>query len=276
MEIKVLDKGFVKLVDSMGDDFSIVQMARTSYGGGTKKISEDRSLIRYLMRHKHTTPFEGVIFKFHIKAPIFVFRQWHRHRTWSYNEVSGRYSEMPNEFYTPDETKVTKQNPLNKQGGTDEYIGPKESHLQSFNWCTVFSEEQSKLREYYKEKIDSGMRRELARINLPVSQYSEMYACVDLHNLLHFLKLRISEHAQYEIRVYAQAILDLIKPVVPLTIEAFEDYTLNSISLSALDIKALQQILSTVIIEDTLVDNIFKNKREKEEFIQKYNIINSK
>ena len=186
--VEVLDKGFVRLVDSMGDDDAVVQKARVSYGDGTKTISDDRTLIRYLIRNKHTSPLEGVVFKFHVKAPIFIFRQWHRHRTWSYNEISGRYSVLPEECYVPDEENVTTQDPSNKQGGTDIKIKcpqPDPSFISEneSTWSEHFGIEQQNDRYHYKTRLDLGMRRELARINLPVSQYSEMYATVDLHNL---------------------------------------------------------------------------------------------
>ena len=235
--VRVLDKGFVRLVDSMGSDASIVQAARVSYGEGTKKVSEDEGLIRYLLRHRHTTPFEMVQFKFHIKAPIFVVRQWHRHRMWSYNEESGRYSEMRDEFYVPAEHNVTFQNPDNKQGGTSEQVTPlniknpddwwdcltPEQVAESWSWEETFANEQAMVRSQYERLLGSGMRKELARINLPLAQYTQMYACVDLHNLFHFLKLRQDQHAQYEIRVYADAMLKLIKPIVPMAVNAYED-----------------------------------------------------
>lgn len=279
MEIKCLDKGFVRLVDSMGDDSSIVQAARVSYGKGTKKVSEDEGLIRYLLRNKHTTPFEMVQFKFHIKAPIFVFRQWHRHRMWSYNEYSGRYSEMKDEFYVPDYKKITKQNPNNKQGGTDEWI------LSKRCYSDVFEEEQKEARKNYEHHLATGMRKELARINLPLAQYSEMYACVDLHNLFHFLRLRMDSHAQYEIRVYGDAIGEIVKSKVPVAWQAFEDYILGEMTLNKRDQQAISEVIQSIqnSVTDPSVDlkahvesqivevteRIFSNKREREESIQK-------
>lgn len=245
-EIKVLDKGFVRLVDSMGTDSSIVQAARVSYGKGTKKVSEDEGLIRYLLRHGHTTPFEMVQFKFHIKAPIFVIRQWHRHRMWSYNEYSGRYSEMKDEFYVPDKSKVTKQNPNNKQGGTDDVVPFDDIFdvdLAGQSWSGLFQNQQMESRKNYEEFIASGMRKELARINLPLAQYTEMYASVDLHNLFHFLRLRMDSHAQYEIRVFADALAELIKPIVPVAYKAFEDYILGSVKLTSIEVKILQELI---------------------------------
>ena len=278
-EIKVLNKGKVVLLNHMGDDQSIANSARISYSKGTKKVSNDSGLIRYLMRNWHTTPFEMVELQFYIKAPIFVFRQWHRHRTWSFNEVSGRYSELPDEFYIPEENKITTQSKYNKQGGTDN-IMEDPAGLQE-----QFIDEANEDFSLYGSRLEKGMRKELARINLPLSTYSEMYAKVDLHNLFHFLRLRLDSHAQYEIRVYAEAIAELIKPIVPIAYKAFEDYRLNSIQLSSLDAGGLICILDLLIsskppeeekldpwldktIEST-ADAIFSNKREKAEFLNK-------
>lgn len=272
--ISVLDKGFVKLVSHMGDDSSIAKAARVSYAKGTKSVQDDENLIRYLWRNKHTSPFEMVTFTFHIKLPIFVSNQWVRHRTWSFNQISGRYSEMPDEFYVPDEDKVTKQNPNNKQGGTDEYVGPKDQD----GWSNVFKQEQSAARSQYEEYLSTGMRRELARINLPLSQYTEMYATVDLHNLLHFLRLRLDHHAQYEIRVYAESILNIIRDIVPVTVKAFEDYTLNSLTLSGVEVEALRDFVSNGCVEnlEKLCEKFFKNKRESNEFNSKLKTILNK
>lgn len=297
--VNVLDKGFVKLIDCMGNDTSIAKSARVSYSKGTKTVQDDENLIRYLWRNKHTSPFEMVTFTFHIKLPIFVSNQWVRHRTWSFNQISGRYSEMPDEFYVPDESKVTKQNPANKQGGTDEYvefsqmpdeavrhfteIEYKNSVAPLFSWEKEFMSSQKVLREQYEAYINSGMRRELARINLPLSQYTEMYATVDLHNLLHFLRLRLDHHAQYEIRVYAEAILTLIKDVVPIAVRAFEDYTVDSMSLSGVEIQALQELLQNISVDKfsesvlhKIREKFFVNKREGNEFLIKMNRIFTK
>lgn len=293
-EIKVLDKGFVRLVDHMGTDFSIVQAARVSYGKGTKKVSEDEGLIRYLLRHQHTTPFEMVQFKFHIKAPLFVFRQWHRHRTWSFNEYSGRYSEMKDEFYIPEDSRITKQSVTNKQGSSSEVLtfeeykefynnkdAPPGEKLSFINTAVSqeFEAEQKTIREWYEDKVAMNMSKELARINLPLSQYSEMYASVDLHNLLHFLRLRLDSHAQIEIRVYAEAIYGLIKPIVPICCQAFEDYVLNSKKFSGLEWKTLTAALRESLTEDQVssliislqksADSTITNKRENSEFISK-------
>jgi thymidylate synthase (FAD) len=265
---RVLDKGFVRLVDSMGDDSAIVQAARVSYGKGTKKLSEDRGLIRYLIRNKHTTPLEMVSFKFHIRAPIFVFRQWHRHRTWSYNEMSGRYSEMPKDCYVPKLEHITTQDPNNKQGGTNISVENPE-HIQ-----LIMKESQILMHSEYQDFLSDDVRRELARINLPVSQYSEMYAKTDLHNLFHFLRLRMDSHAQFEIREYANAMYELIKPVVPIAAEAFEEYYLNSVTFNKKDLELLWHVLlqDKEIIEKE-AEKLFENKREKSEAIAKITAI---
>lgn len=268
--IKVLDKGFVRLVDVMGNDTSIVQSARVSYGQGTKQVSEDRALIRYLMRNEHTSPLEMVEFKFHCRMPIFVARQWIRHRTASVNEVSGRYSEMQDMFYVPSPDKVTKQSTVNKQGGSQELV-------ENSNFYSIrFNTEQNNCYKDYQDALKSGMRKELARINLPLSLYTELYWKIDLKNLLHFLKLRLDSHAQYEIQVYGQAMAEIVKNICPITWEAFEDYVLNSVNLTALDIKGLQIINNDVFTEsekEIELQQIFSNKRERQEFDNKINII---
>lgn len=265
-EIKVLDKGFVRLVDHMGDDAAIVQSARVSYGKGTKTVNEDEGLIRYLMRHGHTTPFEMVQYKFHVRAPIFVIRQWHRHRMWSYNEMSGRYSEMPEDCYVPHYKKITLQSKTNKQGGSEDIVLSKKCYSE------IFEEEQIKDKENYQHHLATGMRKELARINLPLAQYSEMYASVDLHNLFHFLRLRLDSHAQYEIQVYGEAIAQFVKELNPIAWKAFEDYQVNSIKLSGPEQKALKELLhhnAKTDILDQIARDTLNNSREKQEFIDK-------
>jgi thymidylate synthase (FAD) len=280
-KLKVLDKGFVRLIDSMGDDSSIVQAARVSYGKGTKTVSDDRNLIRYLMRHRHTTPFEMCTFKFHIKAPIFVVRQWHRHRTFSFNEVSGRYSELPNECYVPKDEHFTKQDPHNKQGGTNEMIQIQKLSdesiedwtekayvdflTDSWSWSNEFESMQEHIHEQYDAFKRTGVRRELARINLPLAQYTEMYASINLHNLFHFLKLRMDSHAQFEIREYANAIYELIKTRVPFACEAFEDYVVESISFSKLE----KELLSTMLKKTKITNDNKISKRELKDFESK-------
>lgn len=221
-----------RLIDHMGSDSAIVQAARVSYGAGTKSVSDDRALIRYLMRHKHTTPFEMVEFKFRIRAPIFVARQWLRHRTASVNEISARYSIIQNDFFLPEELR--KQSTNRGQGG-EEPLGEASANLllkQKASCDMAF--------HTYAELLAKGTARELARAHLPQSTFTEFYWKIDLHNLLHFLKLRIDDHAQKEIRDLANKVYELIKPIVPVTCEAFEDFVLGSVTLSRVEIEALR------------------------------------
>ena len=213
--IKVLDHGHVRLVESMGSDMSIVRNARVSYNAPPRNDGSDEKLINYLVKNGHTSPFESVQFTFDVKAPIFVFRQWHRHRTWSYNEVSARYTELPEEFYVPKAENITTQSTTNKQMRTDE------QHTYADHIANLISERSSDSFATYKHLIEMGCPRELARSVLPVGTYSHMFATVDLHNLMHFLRLRLHSHAQYEIRVYAEAMLKLITPIVPVSVAAF-------------------------------------------------------
>ena len=271
--ISCLDHGHVRLVDCMPRlvedgqtaDSAIVQAARVSYGEGTKTINEDRGLIRYLLRHGHTTPLEMVEFKFHCKMPIFIARQWIRHRTASVNEVSGRYSEVKDEYYVPELADIRAQSTTNKQGGTG--IMP-EDKATSFRYdCISFATDAF---AEYGQHIDAGVSRELARINLPLSTYTEWYWKIDLHNLLHFLALRCDSHAQYEIRVFAEAMLKLITPIVPLTIEAWNDYhpMRGGMRLSRLEVEALTLLLETAdMYSNADIDS--DNKREREEWKQK-------
>lgn len=258
--VRVLDHGFVKLVDVMGDDGSIVQAARVSYGKGTKTVSEDEGLIRYLMRHQHTTPFEMVEFKFHCRMPIFVARQWIRHRTANVNEMSGRYSEMPDIFYKPEPALCTTQSAQNKQGGTGVPIEGAEALSDSFE------ETQVAVYQQYEDYLSKNMRRELARINLPVSLYTEWYWKIDLHNLFHFLQLRMDKHAQYEIRVFAEAMADIVKSKVPVAWKAFEDYSLKSLKFSQLELEALRMMLAGGTPD---LDKLIPSKRERSEFATK-------
>ncbi len=238
-QIECLNGGFVRLVDYMGNDAAIVQAARVSYGAGTKQVRQDRALIRYLMRHWHTSPFEMVEFKFHVKLPIFVARQWIRHRTANVNEYSGRYSILREEFYVPEPEQVRFQSPTNKQGRADQSL-PAEEVAAILDEIV---EQQKALYQSYQRLLEKGVARELARINLPVSLYTEWYWKIDLHNLFHFLQLRMDVHAQYEIRVYANAIAEIIKPIIPMAWEAFEDYRLNARSFSANELRLLSQWL---------------------------------
>lgn len=263
-EFPCLDKGFVRLIDVMGDDNAIVQAARVSYGSGTKKVHEDRGLIRYLMRHLHTTPFEMVEFKFHVKLPIFVARQWIRHRTANVNEYSGRYSEMKDEFYVPDSEQVRAQSATNKQGRADESFAPEEAERIR----TMMRTTQDSLYGEYQELLDTNLAREIARINLPVSNYTEWYWKIDLHNLFHFLRLRIDAHAQYEIRVYGEAMASIVKAAVPLAYEAFEDYIVNSQKFSHQELNVIKALLSSIPTEEELVAKGLSG-REAREFVEK-------
>lgn len=264
-EIACLDKGFVRLVDWMGDDSSIVQAARVSYGKGTKSVSEDTGLIRYLLRNKHTSPFEMVEFKFHVKLPIFIARQWIRHRTANVNEYSGRYSEMPDDCYVPEPMQIRPQSSNNKQGRSDEQFENAKSQAISDSMRFV----QENLFSEYSALLAKGVAREIARINLPLSNYTEWYWKIDLHNLLHFLRLRSDNHAQYEIRVYADAISQIIKQIVPITYAAFEDYVLNAVTFSGQEVEVLKTILSTKKITDKKLETSGLSKREIAEFKEK-------
>lgn len=219
-EIKVLDHGLVRLVDHMGNDLSIVRAARVSYDADWRTGEDegkDEKLIAYLMKNHHTSPFEAVTFTFEVKAPLFVFRQWHRHRTWSYNEVSARYSELPEEFYVPELSDITHQSTSNKQMRTSE------QHDNALLMQSYMRKSMMDAFALYKELLAQGCPRELARAVLPTSTYSRMFATVDLHNLFHFLRLRLHEHAQKEIRVYAEAMLELVEPIVPYAVDAFKE-----------------------------------------------------
>lgn len=238
-QIDCLDKGFVRLIDYMGSDNAIVQAARVSYGEGTKQVSQDRGLIRYLMRHSHTTPFEMVEFKFHVKLPIFVARQWIRHRTANVNEYSGRYSIMKDEFYVPDPEQVRPQSLVNKQGRSEDHL-PDE---QAARVVEIFENAHKRAYADYEEMLSYDLAREIARNSLPLSLYTEWYWKIDLHNLFHFLRLRLDNHAQHEIRVYGEALAALVKDIVPFAWEAFEDYTLHARRFSRMEMLALQQMI---------------------------------
>ncbi len=241
--IKVLDHGFVRLVDFMGDDSRIVQAARVSTGKGTKTEREDRGLIRYMMRLLHTTPFEKVRFEFHSKKPIFVARQWIRHRTGSFNELSARYSELPEEFYIPERFRL--QGTSNMQGG-DEHVSDEMNYL-------LRSALQTKCGDafrFYHEMLEKGVSKELARLVLPVNTYTEWYWTIDLHNLFHFLVLRMDAHAQWETRQYALAIAEMVKEIVPVAWEAFEDYRLNAMRLSDPEVGFLSELTASPYSSD--------------------------
>ena len=241
--IKVLDHGVVRLVEHMGSDLSIVRNARVSYAAewraGEDEGSDSR-LINYLMKNHHTTPFEAVTFTFEVKAPIFVLRQWHRHRTWSYNELSARYRELPEEFYVPAMEQITTQSLDNKQMRTNQ------EHPEARLIAGYIENHSIMAFGHYKGLLKLGAPRELARSVLPVGAYSHMFCTVDLHNLFHFLRLRLHSHAQYEIRVYAQALLELIEPIVPVAVKAFKKHVLEAPSVEELQrtIKQLEEQLS--------------------------------
>ena len=247
--IKCLDKGFVRLVDSMGGDDAIVQAARVSYGQGTSKVSQDRGLIRYLMRHRHTTPFEMVEFKFHCKMPIFVARQWVRHRTANINEYSLRYSEARDEFYFPDPEHIQFQSALNKQGRSGEV--PLELKQKVLDYFKEISERSFTM---YQELNEEGIARELARSLLPVNIYTEWYWKNDLHNLLHFIGLRSDSHAQYEIRVYSDAMAVSVKAVAPFAWEAYQDYVVHGMRFSRIEQNLLEKQLPPRVVDDILED----------------------
>ena len=250
--IPVLDYGFIRVIDYMGDDSSIVQAARVSYGKGTKKISQDKGLINYLMRHAHTTPFEMCEIKFHIKLPIFIARQWVRHRTASINEYSARYSVLDKEFYIPSREDLAAQSSSNKQGRED-FLSEAESN-EVLNFLNTDSKncyehyiKMLNISEKTGEPLDKnkkGLTRELARMNLTLNYYTQWYWKIDLHNLLHFLRLRADSHAQFEIREYAIAMLDILKKWVPYTYEAFLNYKLNSVNLSCNAWQVVKSMLS--------------------------------
>ncbi len=267
-EFPCLDHGFVRLVDYMGSDEAVVQAARVSYGEGTRKLREDRGLIRYLMRHQHTTPFEMVEFKFHCKMPIFVARQWIRHRTASVNEYSLRYSKAINEFYLPESGTLNFQSETNKQGRSAESV---DEELQKQILSLIKTGTEQAWQDY--EKLEAtGLSRELARINLPLSLYTEWYWKIDLHNLLHFLKLRLDEHAQYEIRVYGRAMAEIIKIVTPLSWEAFEDYILNAKTFSQTELFILTRLMELEQNQANLANLLETSKlskREVDEFLEK-------
>ena len=253
LEARVHTHGFVALIDTMPRlvpqgqtaDAAIVQAARVSYGQGTKKVSEDRGLTRYLLRHRHTTPFEMVELKFHIAMPIFIARQWIRHRTANVNEYSARYSIMPDRFYHPSIEDVRKQSRANRQGGEETFnVATSPDEARTAEEFLAYLQEVESAYQKYLGLTDKGVSRELARIGLPVNIYTEWYWKCDLHNTLRFLSLRLDPHAQSEIRDYARAMAALIEPLVPITMEAFRDYELDSLRLTRLEVEAMRRQLA--------------------------------
>jgi thymidylate synthase (FAD) len=238
-EIKVLDHGFVRLVDYMGGDQRIVDAARVSYGKGTKTVRENKMLIDYLMAHEHTSPFEHVILEIHCKMPIFVARQWVRHRTARINEISGRYSIMEDEFYVPPDDEVSFQSEDNKQGRSEKEV-PAELRTRVLD---ILRKDQGNAYASYEDLLNDGIAKELARINLPLSLYTQWYWQMDLHNLFHFLKLRMDPHAQWEIQQYGFAIAEMTKAVAPLSYQAFEKHVLRGRQFSAEEMDAIHRML---------------------------------
>jgi thymidylate synthase (FAD) len=279
--VPVLDHGFVRAIDYMGDDAAIVQAARVSYGKGTKKVREDRGLIRYLMRHRHTTPFEMCELKLHCKLPLFVARQWIRHRTASVNEYSGRYSVLDKEFYIPAAEDLGLQSASNRQGR-----GAAVSAKRAAEVLQLLREDAERSYAHYLSLLGTpedtgpkatkdgappteGIARELARMNLNLSYYTQWYWKVDLHNLLHFLSLRLDVHAQKEIRLYAEAIAGFVKRWVPLTWEAFEDYRLGAATLSRQELAAVKEMLAGKTPD---LEKLGLSKREQEEFRARFGL----
>jgi thymidylate synthase (FAD) len=249
---ELLDHGFIRVIDYMGDDAAIVQAARVSYGAGTKHVQNDEGLIRYLMRHWHSTPFEMCEIKLHVKLPVFVARQWIRHRTANVNEYSGRYSILDREFYIPQPEQLAAQSVVNNQGRGEVLTGAEAARV-----LEILKRDAAQCYDNYESMLSQdgqqGLARELARMNLPMNIYTQWYWKTDLHNLFHFLRLRADSHAQYEIRVYAEAIAACVKDWVPLAFGAFEDYRMGGATLSAKAISVLKRQLKgeTVTQEDS-------------------------
>ncbi len=262
----VLDHGLVRVIDYMGDDDAIVQAARVSYGAGTKKAQDDNSLIRYLMRHWHSTPFEMCEIKFHIKLPVFVARQWIRHRTANVNEYSARYSILDKEFYIPDPSNLAAQSKINSQG-RGEVLEAEEAQRV----LEILKNDSDRSYANYERLLSSdgkpGLARELARMNLPTNIYTQWYWKTDLHNLFNFLRLRADKHAQYEIRVYAETIGEIVQKWVPKAFQAFLDYQLHSIHLSSQAVECLKTKLKG---EKIAFENSGMSKREWNEFLEHF------
>ena len=248
----VLDHGLVRVIDYMGDDAAIVQAARVSYGAGTKHVQNDEGLIRYLMRHWHSTPFEMCEIKLHVKLPVFVARQWIRHRTANVNEYSARYSILDREFYIPDASQLAAQSTVNNQGRGAVLEGPEAARV-----LDLLKQDAATAYDHYEDMLSTtdahgapqqGLARELARMNLPANIYTQWYWKIDLHNLFHFLRLRADPHAQYEIRVYAEEICKLVQDWVPLAYKAFEDYRMGGVSLSGKAAAVLKRRLAGEVV----------------------------
>ncbi len=275
--IKVLDHGFIRVIDYMGDDNAVVQAARVSYGRGTKKSLQDKGLINYLMRHRHTTPFEMCDIKFHIKLPIFIARQWIRHRTASVNEYSARYSILSNEFYLPDKENLAPQSNVNKQGRSDDKLPEDVANKV----LSIIKEDSLKCYQHYMQMMNEddqgnvidennvGITRELARMNLSLNHYTQWYWKINLHNLLHFLALRADSHAQYEIRVYANAMLDIVKAWVPFVYDAFCEHRMHGVNISKTGIEVIQKMIQG---EQVNQESSGMSKREWQELMNTLDI----
>ncbi|HEY4173311.1 MAG TPA: FAD-dependent thymidylate synthase [Rhodopila sp.] len=269
----ILDHGFVRVIDYMGDDSAIVQAARVSYGRGTKRVQEDAGLIRYLMRHRHTTPFEMCEIKFHVKLPIFVARQWIRHRTASVNEYSARYSILDKEFYIPSPEHLAAQSTTNRQGRGDILDGDEAAEVLHLlrtdaertytNYALMLNEGET------PDPARRGLARELARMNLTLNTYTQWYWKTNLHNLFHFLSLRADAHAQYEIRVYADEMMRMTEAWVPIAAAAFRDYRLGAVTLSAQMVTVLKRMLSG---ESVTQETSGLNRREWVEFAAHFQV----
>lgn len=258
----VLDHGLVRVIDYMGDDSAIVQAARVSYGRGTKAVSNDEGLIRYLMRHWHSTPFEMCEIKLHVKLPVFVARQWIRHRTANVNEYSARYSILDREFYIPAPENLAAQSTVNNQGRGEVLQGDEAQRV-----LDILREDSMRSYDHYEAMLSQdgqqGLARELARMNLPANIYTQWYWKTDLHNLFHFLRLRADAHAQYEIRAYAETMCRIVEDWVPLAYAAFKDYRLGGVQLSGKAVEALKRRLAGEVVTQ---ENSGMNKGEWREF----------
>ena len=272
--IPVLDHGFVRIVDYMGDDSSVVQAARVSYGKGTKKVSTDSGLIKYLMRHRHSTPFEMCEIKYHVKLPIFVARQWIRHRTANVNEYSARYSILDKEFYLPSKENLAAQSASNRQGRGEVINGKQADNILNIlkkDAEQTYTDYELMLNEKYDgstiNKNNKGLARELARMNLTLNTYTQWYWKTDLFNLLNFLSLRADSHAQYEIRAYANVMIDSLKRWAPITFEAFMDYRMGSMELSAKGKAVIQKMIKG---ENCNFETSKLSKREWNELMESF------
>ena len=276
--IPILDHGFIRVIDYMGDDSSIVQAARVSYGKGTKKVSTDEGLIRYLLRHWHSTPFEMCEIKYHVKLPIFIARQWIRHRTANVNEYSARYSILDKEFYIPTEDKLAAQSKSNRQGRGDILTGDQAQEVLNIlkdDSTRTYQNYEKMLNERYDGSIidenKDGLARELARMNLTLNSYTQWYWKTDLLNLMNFLRLRVDIHAQYEIRVYADIMLDVLKKWVPITYEAFLDYRVGGTEVSSKGKVLLKKLINN---EKISLEQSGLSKREWNELMEAFDITN--